>query len=148
MAFLCSDCDNGWEVPSGSIFALVYWIFGSSVIAYGLLVWGSKYAQASVSLAFGATQPVTAAILSEILIASNVRQKCHEKNDYYNCLYGASWNDLGSIGIIIGLFFVIYSDHKQNQSKLAKEKEIDLNNKIVTVGSRDETVSQHESDDA
>jgi len=109
--FVCPDCDgSAWEVPNSAIAALVYWILFQSVIAYFLMTWGNKYADASLTAAYSALQPLTAAILSVILIATGVTG-----------LDSPGLNDLGALGIVAGLAVVVY-DSKRNQL-LVKEKE-------------------------
>eukprot|EP01084_Bolivina_argentea_P138327 243556_1 len=124
---VCPDCNgNAWHVPTVTIYALIYWILGESVIAYLLITWANKYADPSINLAYTVLQPLTSVITAEILLICNILPKCNpnkSKNDNpNNCLYGVSWNDLGAIGIAFGLYFVIYS------SRLQKRKQEQLQN--------------------
>jgi len=109
--FVCPDCNGeAWDVPVSAIGALVYWILFQSVLAYFLMTWGNKYADASLTSAYTALQPLTAAILSFILIACGVTG-----------LDEPGLNDLGALGIVAGLALVIY-DSKRTQL-LKREKE-------------------------
>ena len=80
--FLCSDCNGAWEVPTATIYALIYWILMTSIFSYLILTWATKFVAPSISLAYSATQPLTAAVLSEIIIASNAIDQCSKKNNY------------------------------------------------------------------
>jgi drug/metabolite transporter (DMT)-like permease len=44
MSFLCPDCTGIWNIPSGAIFALLYFIVFNSVCAYAILTWANQYA--------------------------------------------------------------------------------------------------------
>lgn len=44
MLFLCPDCKTVWNIPSGAIFALLYFILFNSVGAYAILTWANQYA--------------------------------------------------------------------------------------------------------
>lgn len=127
--FLCHDCHGAWEVPTETIYALAYWILGQSLLSYLLMTWANQYAAPSINLAYTVLQPLTSTILSQILIYTDTIKRC-TKNNSDNCLYAASWNDLGAIGIVIGLYFVIYSDRKYRQKmiKLGINSQTDLLN--------------------
>eukprot|EP01084_Bolivina_argentea_P138325 243549_1 len=117
---ICPDCNGAWTVPSATIIALVYWILAESVVSYSLITWANKHAAVSVNLAYTVLQPLTAVIGSEILLVSNVVPTCHKNNQHNsdNCLYGVSYNDLGAIGIVIGLYCVIYRTTAQRLAPL------------------------------
>jgi len=109
--WVCPDCDGeAWNVPSTAIGALFYWIICQSVLAYFLLTWGNKYADPSLTAAFAAVQPLSAALLSFILISCGVTG-----------LDSPGLNDLGALGIIGGLGFVVY-DSKRIRDLETKEK--------------------------
>lgn len=71
-SFFCPDCREGfWQLPTGCLFALAYWVVGSSVLAYMCLTYGAKHARdATHCLAYTAVQPVAAGLLEAVLIAS------------------------------------------------------------------------------
>ena len=127
--FVCQDCNgDAWNVPEATIYALIYWILFQSVLSYLCLTWANKYADPSVNLAYTVVQPLTAIIASEILILINVVPQCStdkNANNPDNCLYSPNIGTLGSIGIIIGLYCVIYSDYKQRQ--IIKQQNIKRN---------------------
>merc|ERR1711871_847814 len=62
----CS-CDP-WNVPTDALLPLAYWIVFNSAVAYFLMTWGNKYADASKVLAYTALQPLTSAILSVVVL--------------------------------------------------------------------------------
>lgn len=68
-AFACSDCSDPWAVPTSALPALVYWVLFQSVAAYFLMTWAGKYAPATVVSAYTVLQPVTATLLSVLLVA-------------------------------------------------------------------------------
>lgn len=67
--FACSDCEDPWAVPLSALPALVYWVVFQSVAAYFLMTWAGKYAPATVVSAYTVLQPVTATLLSVLLVA-------------------------------------------------------------------------------
>jgi hypothetical protein len=99
-----------WEVPTNAILPLLYWIFFNSVVAYLLLTWGNKYADASKTLAYTALQPLTSTILTVLIIAGVGKNK-------YPSLKMPGKNLLGAIGIVIGLFCIV----ADNQLHAAKD---------------------------
>ena len=57
--------------------------------------------------------------MAEILLIFKIEPKCNNNGEPSGCIYGADWNDLGAIGIAIGLFLVIYSsrlEQKKNEN--------------------------------
>jgi drug/metabolite transporter (DMT)-like permease len=96
--FKCS-CP-AWEVPSNAILPLLYWIVFNSVVAYLILTWGNKYADASKTLAYTALQPLTSTILTVLIIEGVGKDK-------YPSLKMPGYNVLGAIGIVIGLFCIV-----------------------------------------
>lgn len=92
-----------------TIYALVYWVIFQSFLSYLLLTWANKYADPSINLGYTVLQPLTAAIASSIILATGLVRKCHGSKDAdKTCLYGPDFADLGAIGIVIGLYFIIY----------------------------------------
>lgn len=117
--FLCSDCDGAWQVPTVTIYALLYWILMQSLLSYLLMTWANQYADPSVNLAYTVLQPLTSTVASELLLLFDVVPNCDDldSNSDKACLYGPSIADLGAIGICIGLYFVIYSDRKKRKKE-------------------------------
>jgi len=102
--FLCPDGCDLWAVPTSAIWALAYWIVFNSVLAYALMTWANQFTDASIVCVYSALQPITAAALSALLLALGVKG-----------LKGPGLNDLGAIGIVIGLAFVLYEDLKKKK---------------------------------
>lgn len=114
--FLCKDCNGAWEVPTVTIYALLYWIIMQSLCSYLLMTWANQYADPSVNLAYTVLQPLTSTVASVIILWTKVVPNCDDIGDSDKaCLYGPSIADLGAIGICIGLYFVIYSDRKKRK---------------------------------
>eukprot|EP00483_Globobulimina_turgida_P001860 UN01862 len=60
---VCPDCDGeAWNVPTVTIYALIYWILGESIASYLLMTWANKYADPSVNLAYTVLQPLTSMV--------------------------------------------------------------------------------------
>ena len=115
--FLCSDCTGAWDVPTVTIYALIYWILIQSVVSYLLITWANRYADPSVNCAYAVVQPLTATMASRLLLLFHVVPDCEDiaSDSTRSCLYGPGIEDLGAIGICLGLYFVIYSDHKKRK---------------------------------
>lgn len=117
-SFLNGVCPSGcsaWNVPTVTIYALIYWILAESIAAYLLITWANRWADPSLNLAYTVLQPLTAVIMAEILLIFKIEPKCNNNGEPSGCIYGADWNDLGAIGIAIGLFLVIYSSRLQQK---------------------------------
>ncbi|KAK3288282.1 hypothetical protein CYMTET_4237 [Cymbomonas tetramitiformis] len=100
----CS-CDT-WTVPDNAWIPLAYWIVFNSVLAYFLLTWGNRYADASKVLGYTALQPLTSALVSLIIITIAGKSK-------YPDLKEPGMNGLGGVGIVFGLLFIMYDNHLQ-----------------------------------
>ena len=98
-------------MPVSAVLPLLYWILFNSVAAYLLMTWANKYADASKTLGYTALQPLTSAIVSWVVITAAPGQ--------FPSLKEPGENSLGAIGILAGLFLMIY-DSKKNES--AKEE--------------------------
>lgn len=116
---VCPDCHGDpWVTPRDSLYALSYWILAQSVAAYLLMTWVNRWADPSLNLAYAAMQPLVSVICAEIVIQTGFVTQCSRSGNNDNaehCIYGASWSDLGAIGISIGLFMVIYSSKLQHK---------------------------------
>ncbi|ETO32427.1 hypothetical protein RFI_04688 [Reticulomyxa filosa] len=142
LKWLCNDCENWWTVPTITVYALLYWVIMQSLCSYLLMTWANKFADPSVNLAYTVLQPFTAAVVSEIILSFHWVNKCHGSDDSdSSCLYGASYQDLGAIGIIIGLYFVIYSDrkHKLQNGQTQKQQQ-----QQIAVSKRNDATLQDE----
>lgn len=122
MAFLCPDCTSTWVIPSGAWFALAYAVVFNSVAAYAILTWANKHATGTLVMIYTVLQPVTAALLTGILVQLlRVYPDCRDvvvvtsdpKDDSSAggggaCLDPPGWGTLvGMCGVFMGLYFVI-----------------------------------------
>lgn len=91
--------ENGpWYVPPAAIYALLYWIIFSSIMAYFFMTWGNKYAPASIVSVYTTLQPLTSAVLGYLFLKVS-----------------PSTADLGGFGIIAGLLLVAYDKRRQEE---------------------------------
>lgn len=124
--YLCSDCKHGaWSVTNNSLYAIAFWIIIPTILAYLLVTWSNKYIDPSVNLAYTALQPISASILSHVLIMADLVKECKHSNDAdgekSNCLNSISTSDLGAFAVVFGLFLVVFSDAKYLQNSRAKQ---------------------------
>mmetsp|Transcript_11576 Transcript_11576/g.33347 ORF Transcript_11576/g.33347 Transcript_11576/m.33347 type:complete len:391 (-) Transcript_11576:77-1249(-) len=109
----CHDCEGFWIVPSGAVFALAYWVLGTSVLAYSCLAFGTKHAkEATHCLAYTAVQPVSAAILQSLLVATGWN-KWHLQNPMQ---LPGRLQILGGCLVMMGVFMVA-SDAKAGDTQ-------------------------------
>ncbi|KAJ8598880.1 hypothetical protein CTAYLR_009963 [Chrysophaeum taylorii] len=59
---------EGWVVPVAAVPALLWWIFASTVLNYGLQVWAIKHSSPTLVTSYAALQPVLTAALTLALI--------------------------------------------------------------------------------
>ena len=124
--FICHDADaavidtcvaSKWHVNPVMIGPLAYWILFNSCAAYGLMTWANVYADGSVVSAYTAIQPMTAALLSFVIIAA--------KGEAYGKKYGFAEpgvNDLGALGIFVGLGLVLSDKAARRRGDLLVEE--------------------------
>ena len=106
--FICEDCGSfGWVVNKSSWWAIAYWIFGGSILAYLLQTWGNKSIDASVIGIYTVVQPIVAVIASTFIIALSSAPHWD--------LRGLSEADIGAVAIVIGLSIVLY-DNRRSQT--------------------------------
>jgi hypothetical protein len=88
MEWICPDCgDNVWTIPSGTFFALGYFILFTSVAGYGLMTWANnQHATGTLIMGYTVLQPATAALLTLVLLASPsfLQVYCYY---YYDCIF-------------------------------------------------------------
>jgi len=106
---LPTSCDP-WAVPSSAILPLAYWILGNSCVAYWLMTWANRHAQAGFVLAYCALQPLTSTLLSVVIISfvGNV-----------GGLQLPGLNLLGGIAIVIGLITILREGVKDAENRAA-----------------------------
>jgi drug/metabolite transporter (DMT)-like permease len=110
------SCGTGWSIPKKSILPLAYWIVFSSIICFGLITWANRYVNASLVSVYTVIQPVSAALLAIVIIATT-------DSPHYN-LKGPKLGLLGVIGICIGLSMVVWDAmREQKRKQLAEEQE-------------------------
>jgi drug/metabolite transporter (DMT)-like permease len=94
--FLCNDCTGGpFAVPTTALLPLAYWVVFNSVVAYALLTWANQHVVPSKVLVFAALQPLTACLLSVILIEAGFSA--------HGALVLPGLDALGAIPIVLGL---------------------------------------------
>uniref|UniRef100_A0A7S1KB26 EamA domain-containing protein n=1 Tax=Vitrella brassicaformis TaxID=1169539 RepID=A0A7S1KB26_9ALVE len=108
LELVCPDCPSAWGVPPDALWALAYWVIGSSVTTYLLMTWANKYVDGSMVAAYTVLQPVTAVLLTCLLVVLHL--------DPTGALSLPSWNALGGIAVVIGLGVLVY-DSRQVQSR-------------------------------
>ena len=121
--FVCPphDCQGAWAVPGSMIWALGYWIFFNSVLAYALMTWANGFAKASVVSVYTVLQPVTSAGLSMLIIA----MKGHHWAVTEKGFAEPGLKDLGAIGVFIGLGFVVSKSTMDDARGLRQGDDID-----------------------
>lgn len=92
-------CGEGWDIPAGAFWPLMYWIFFSSALAYALITWGNQHLEASRLSAYFALQPIMAVIASTFVVMTTAAP-------HYG-LSGPGPQHLGAIGVFAGLYLVI-----------------------------------------
>lgn len=103
LPFFCPDCEGFWDIPLGALFALAYWVLGTSVTAYMCLTYGAKHARdATHCLAYTAMQPVTAALVETALVSAGWNER-HLENPLE--LPGPVQAG-GALLVVCGVFFV------------------------------------------
>lgn len=113
MTFLCPDCKSTWKIPSGAFFALSYFILCNSVAAYAIMTWANQYATGTLVMGFTVLQPVTAALLTLLLLGVGAYSSCAEKNGG-PCLDPPGWGSAcGIMGVFAGLYLVITTEPKR-----------------------------------
>ena len=130
MEFLCPDCKgsgyaSNWRVPKGSLWALAYWITINSALAYALLTWANKYASSTLVMAYSVLQPVTAAILTALILALGAYSNCKYLDDDTDnddddraCLEPPGWADLGALGVFAGLYLIVTTEPSKEELPL------------------------------
>ena len=79
------------------------------------MTWGNVYASASMVSAYTVLQPVTSSVLTAGIVLSGAYPNCAERDDDDACLSLPGVGDLGAVGVILGLYFVITSEAAPNK---------------------------------
>eukprot|EP00565_Helicotheca_tamesis_P003597 CAMPEP_0185736886 /NCGR_PEP_ID=MMETSP1171-20130828/29061_1 /TAXON_ID=374046 /ORGANISM="Helicotheca tamensis, Strain CCMP826" /LENGTH=281 /DNA_ID=CAMNT_0028407639 /DNA_START=438 /DNA_END=1283 /DNA_ORIENTATION=+ len=117
-SFLCPDCDKGiWHIPSSAFLALAYFVLFNSVGAYALLTWANRHVTGTLVMGYTVLQPVTAAILTAVLLGLRVYPSCEGLTEPSPCLDPPGWECLaGMAGIFLGLYFIITTEPSASSS--------------------------------
>lgn len=110
--YACGAYENScepWAVPPSAVLPLCYWIAFNSCAAYLLMTWANKHARAGFVLAYCALQPLVSMVLSVVIIAAvgSGADASHELTE-------PGLNALGSIGVVLGLFVIMYEGRRQH----------------------------------
>lgn len=109
--FLCPDCHGAWHVPVETLWALAYWIVFQSCVSYALLTWGNKFATRTLSMSYSVLQPVTATLLTALIVFPGLYPSCKSvDDDTEGCLQPPGLGDLGAVGVFFGLFLVLRTE--------------------------------------
>eukprot|EP01024_Parvocaulis_polyphysoides_P051577 TRINITY_DN50866_c0_g1_i1.p1 TRINITY_DN50866_c0_g1~~TRINITY_DN50866_c0_g1_i1.p1 ORF type:complete len:201 (+),score=15.12 TRINITY_DN50866_c0_g1_i1:1-603(+) len=92
-----------WIIPQRAIPTLLFWIFIGSVGCYYALTWAASKLVPSVASSFQCVQPFCGTILAIMLLGEM-----------------PEISDLGSIAIVVGLFFVVTSSKNENGKQTVK----------------------------
>ena len=113
MDLICPNCTSTWHIPSGAYFALGYFIVFNSVAAYAILTWANQYATGTLVMGFTVLQPVTAALLTLLLLGLGAYPDCSHLNDGGACLDPPGISLLcGMVSVFAGLILVIKTEPK------------------------------------
>jgi drug/metabolite transporter (DMT)-like permease len=118
MAFLCPECTSQWHIPLGALFALAYFILFNSCAAYAIITWANNYATGTLVMGYTVLQPVTAALLTLLLLALGIVSTCeateHQKDGKsIACLDPPGWGSLcGMVSVFAGLYLMITTEPK------------------------------------
>ena len=122
--FVCEDCGStGWVVKKSSWWAIAYWIFGGSILAYMLQTWGNKSIDASVIGIYTVVQPIVAVIASTFIIALS-------SAPHWN-LKGLSEADIGAVAIVMGLVIVLYDNRRCHNTEEKDSSSAESDNLIL-----------------
>ena len=81
----------GLQLPPTAYGALAYWVVAISGVAYLLIGWANRHLPASTVALHNTAQPAVGAALSVLCLGDRL-----------------VWTDLGGVGIILGLFIVVW----------------------------------------
>lgn len=118
MAFLCPECTTQWHIPTGALFALAYFILFNSCAAYAIITWVNNYATGTLVMGYTVLQPVTAALLTLLLLSLGAVSSCeatqqHKDGKDIACLDPPGWGSLcGMVGVFAGLYLMITTEPK------------------------------------
>lgn len=105
--------------PMNAVPAMIWFVFFSSAGAYGLINWANQYATGTLVMSYTVLQPVSAVVLTVILLALNAVRDCTDAAAAVNatgiCLtppnMGTFW---GMVGVGVGLSLIILTEPKSD----------------------------------
>ena len=100
-----SNQTNPWSMTTTASYSLAYFVVVYSILLYSTINWANNYIPASTITAYTVVQPVTAGLLSLVLIMAGFNDSHTDVQ-----LHEPSWNAFGCIGVFAGLFLIVYSD--------------------------------------
>ena len=95
------------------------------------MTWGNQYATASLVSAYTVLQPVTASVLTAIILLSKSYNDCADVDDDAKCLTMPGVGDLGAIGVFLGLYLVISSEPAPPKNVPEHEPTVDNANPLL-----------------
>jgi len=129
--FLCSDCEGSiWKVPPSAIPALLWFIVMTSSCCYGLITWANKYATGTLVIGYTVLQPVSSAILIQLLVWFGMYESCGSSDESGGrllktltslakpCLDEPDiFTAVGAIAVFAGLLGLIWTEPKAPKGK-------------------------------
>jgi len=117
--------------PMDALPAILYLIFFSSVAAYALINWANQYATGTLVMSYTVLQPVSAVVLTVILLALKAVRDCTDTAAAVNasgiCLTPPNMGTLfGMVGVGIGLSFIILTEPKSDGKKKKSVKAVPI----------------------
>lgn len=112
--FVCPACNATFLIPSATIPALLYYIFGISIGGWLLIVWSNQHATGTLVLGYSVLQPVTSLCITVLLLVIHWVAPCRGtllQNNEHVCLTQPDRGALyGFLGVAGGLYFIVKTE--------------------------------------